>query len=221
MMTRGDNYLGKCPFFTNNVTRGRLIMDFDFDKTSKKPLMKKIIKEVIIWIIELAIVVGLAYFVVNFTIDRTTMLEASMDPTLVDQDKIIINKFAYRFSKPERFDVVVFKQSGNEHSYYNIKRIIGLPGETIYINNGNVYINGDLLNEPIGIEPISNSGLAAEEITLDENEYFVLGDNRNNSEDSRFANIGNILSDEIIGKAWIRTNNFNLVDKLNVKREEK
>ena len=195
-------------------------MDFDFDKTSKKPLVKKIIKEVIIWIIELAIVVGLAYFIVNFTLDRTTMLGVSMDPTLVDQDKIIINKFAYKFNKPERFDVIVFKQSGNEHSYYNIKRIIGLPGETIYIANGNVYVNGDLLKEPIGVEPISNSGLAAEEITLDENEYFVLGDNRNNSEDSRFANIGNILSDEIIGKAWIRTNNFNFVNKLNLKREE-
>jgi len=161
-------------------------MDFDFDKTSKKPLVKKIIKEAIIWVIELAIVVGLAYFIVNFTLDRTTMLGVSMDPTLVDQDKIIINKFAYKFNKPERFDVIVFKQSGNEHSYYNIKRIIGLPGETIYIANGNVYVNGDLLKEPIGVEPISNSGLAAEEITLDENEYFVLGDNRNNSEDWKY-----------------------------------
>jgi signal peptidase I len=196
-------------------------MNFDFDKTSKKPLVKKIIIEVIIWIIELAIVIGLAYFIVNFTIERTTMLGVSMESTLIDQDKIIINKFAYKFSKPERFDVIVFKQSGNEHSYYNIKRIIGLPGETIYIANGNVYVNGDLLEEPVITEPISNSGLAAEEITLDENEYFVLGDNRNNSEDSRFANIGNILSDEIIGKAWIRTNNFNFVDQLNLKREEK
>lgn len=196
-------------------------MNFDFDKTSKKPLVKKIIIEVIIWIIELAIVIGLAYFIVNFTIERTTMLGVSMESTLVDQDKIIINKFAYKFNKPERFDVIVFKQSGNEHSYYNIKRIIGLPGETIYIANGNVYVNGDLLEEPVITEPISNSGLAAEEITLDENEYFVLGDNRNNSEDSRFANIGNILSDEIIGKAWIRSNNFNFVDQLNLKREEK
>jgi signal peptidase I len=196
-------------------------MDFNFDKTSKKPLVKKIITEVIIWIIELAIVIGLAYFVVNFTIDRTTMLGVSMSPTLVDQDKIIINKFAYKFSKPERFDVIVFKQSGSEHSYYNIKRIIGLPGETIYISDGNVYVNGDLLEEPMEIETISNSGLAAEEITLDKDEYFVLGDNRNNSEDSRFANIGNILSDEIIGKAWIRTNNFNFINKLNLNREEK
>ncbi|MBU5334199.1 signal peptidase I [Anaerocolumna aminovalerica] len=196
-------------------------MDFNFDKTSRKPLVKKIITEGIIWIIELAVVIGLAYFVVNFTIERTTMLGVSMSPTLVDQDKIIINKFAYKFNKPERFDIIVFKQSGNEHSYYNIKRIIGLPGETINITDGNVYVNGELLEEPMVIEPITNSGLAAEEITLDKNEYFVLGDNRNNSEDSRFANIGNILSNEIIGKAWIRTNNFNFINKLNLKREEK
>lgn len=196
-------------------------MDFNFDKTSKKPLVKKIITEGIIWIIELAIVIGLAYFVINFTIDRTTMPGVSMSPTLVDQDKIIINKFAYKFNKPDRFDIIVFKQSGSEHSYYNIKRIIGLPGETIYIADGNVYVNDELLEEPMVIEPITNSGLAAEEITLDKNEYFVLGDNRNNSEDSRFANIGNILSDEIIGKAWIRTNNFNFINKLNLKREEK
>ncbi len=196
-------------------------MDFNFDKTSRKPLVKKIITEGIIWIIELAVVIGLAYFVVNFTIERTTMLGVSMSPTLVDQDKIIINKFAYKFNKPERFDIIIFKQSGNEHSYYNIKRIIGLPGETINITDGNVYVNGELLEEPMVIEPITNSGLAAEEITLDKNEYFVLGDNRNNSEDSRFANIGNILSNEIIGKAWIRTNNFNFVNKLNLKREEK
>lgn len=196
-------------------------MDFNFDKTSRKPFVKKIITEGIIWIIELAVVIGLAYFVVNFTIERTTMLGVSMSPTLVDQDKIIINKFAYKFNKPERFDIIVFKQSGNEHSYYNIKRIIGLPGETINITDGNVYVNGELLEEPMVIEPITNSGLAAEEITLDKNEYFVLGDNRNNSEDSRFANIGNILSNEIIGKAWIRTNNFNFINKLNLKREEK
>ncbi len=222
MITRGDNYLGNVPFleYMIIINRGRLAMDFNFDKTSKKPLIKKIVIEGIIWIIELAVVIGLAYFVVNLTIERTTMLGVSMNPTLADQDKIIVNKFAYRFSKPERFDVIVFKQSGREHNYYNIKRIIGLPGETIYIADGNVYVNGDLLKEPMIIEAIINSGLAAEEITLDKNEYFVLGDNRNNSEDSRFANIGNILSDEIIGKAWIRTNNFNFVNKLNLIREE-
>jgi len=102
---------------------------------------------------------------------------------------------------------------------YNIKRIIGLPGETVEIVDGVVYVNGSILSEPINIDKMNNSGLAGEEISLDENEYFVLGDNRNNSEDSRFANIGNILKDDIVGKAWIKINKFNFIDKMNLKKE--
>ncbi|MDF2589524.1 MAG: signal peptidase [Anaerocolumna sp.] len=194
-------------------------MDFDFDKTSKKPLVRKIIKETIFWVIEIAIVVTLGYLLVHYALEKTTMVGESMEATLLDQDKIIINKFAYRFSKPKRFDVIVFKQKNKEHSYYNIKRIIGLPGETIQIDNGAIYIDGKIIEEPFDSEIMKNSGLAAEEIQLDENEYFVLGDNRNNSEDSRFANIGNILYDDIIGKAWIRTNKFDFVNKINIKKE--
>jgi signal peptidase I len=194
-------------------------MQFDFDKESKKPIIKKIIFEIIIWSIEIIAVITLAYFLVHYAIERTTMIGDSMSTTLVEQDKIIINKFSYRFSEPKRYDIIVFKQSGKEHSYLNIKRIIGLPGETIQIENSAIYINGTVIVEPIVTEIMKNSGLAAEEILLDENEYFVLGDNRNNSEDSRFANIGNILYNDIIGKAWIRTNDFNFVSKINVKKE--
>ena len=192
-------------------------MDFDFDKESKKPLVRKIVISSIIWIVEIAFVVALAYLIVNYALEKTTMLGESMETTLKDQDKIIINKFAYKFSKPERFDIVVFKQTNKEHSYFNIKRIIGLPGETVQIENGKIYIGGKILEEPMVTEAIHNSGLAAEEMKLDDNEYFVLGDNRNNSEDSRFANIGNILFDDIIGKAWMRTNDFDFVNNLNKK----
>lgn len=192
-------------------------MEFDFDKESKKPLVRKIVISSIIWIVEIAFVVALAYLIVNYALEKTTMLGESMETTLKDQDKIIINKFAYKFSKPERFDIVVFKQTNKEHSYFNIKRIIGLPGETIQIENGEIYIGGKIIEEPMVTEAIHNSGLAAEEMKLDDNEYFVLGDNRNNSEDSRFANIGNILIDDIIGKAWIRTNDFDFVNNLNKK----
>lgn len=195
-------------------------MDFDFDKESKKPLMKKIIFEIIIWIVEIAIVILLAYFLVNYAIEKTTMYGDSMQNTLSNKDKILINKFSYKLSKPKRFDVIVFKQRDQEHRYLNIKRIIGLPGEKIKIVDGDIYINGKVITEPFITEEIVNSGLAEDEIQLDENEYFVLGDNRNNSEDSRFANIGNILYDDIIGKAWIRTNNFNFIDKINLKQEE-
>lgn len=196
-------------------------MEFDFDRESKGPAVKKIAIKILIWIIQIAAVVLLAKFIVNYALEKTTVSGSSMEGTLLEQDKIIINKFAYRFAKPKRNDIVVFKQTNKEHSYLNIKRIIGLPGETVQISGGSVFINGTALTEPIPVEAMVNSGLAEEEITLDENEYFVLGDNRNNSEDSRFANIGNILADDIIGKAWIRSNDFAFISNLNVIKEEK
>lgn len=143
------------------------------------------------------------------------MIGISMENTLYDGDPIIINKFSYRFTEPKRFDVIVFKQSGREHNFYNIKRIIGLPGERVQIMDGSIYINGELIEEKINVEPMVNFGLANEEILLEENEYFVLGDNRNNSEDSRFASIGNVRQEEIIGKAILRLSPFNFVSKLN------
>ncbi|BCJ95086.1 signal peptidase I [Anaerocolumna cellulosilytica] len=196
-------------------------MEFDFDRENRGPVVKKIAIKIFIWILQIAAVILFAYLITNYALEKTTVLGNSMEPTLVEQDKIIINKFAYRFARPKRYDVVVFKQTNKEHSYLNIKRIIGLPGETIQISGGSVFINGTVLAEQIPVEAMVNSGLAEEEITLDENEYFVLGDNRNSSEDSRFANIGNILADDIIGKAWIRSNDFAFISNLNVIKEEK
>jgi signal peptidase I len=196
-------------------------MEFDFDKDNKKPRIKKILISCLIWLVEIAAVIFLAYFIVNFGLEKTTMFGESMEATLKDQDKIIINKLAYKMAKPKRFDVIVFKQTSKEHSYFNIKRIVGLPGETLQIKEGKVYINGVILKEPMIAETMNNAGLAEEEIKLDENEYFVLGDNRNNSEDSRFANVGNILLDDIVGKAWIRTNKFSFISNLNKNKEAK
>ncbi|BCJ99789.1 signal peptidase I [Anaerocolumna chitinilytica] len=195
-------------------------MRYDFEKEDKGPVIKKVVISLIIWFIEIAVVVGLAYFVANYALEKTVATGQSMENTLMDHDKILINKFAYVFHKPKRFDVIVFKQSDKEHSYLNIKRVIGLPGETVQIKNGKIYINNELLKEQIAIDDIENAGLAEDEIKLDENEYFVLGDNRNNSEDSRFANIGNIVSGDIIGKAWIRENGFSFINKLNIRKEE-
>ncbi|MBE5965425.1 MAG: signal peptidase I [Lachnospiraceae bacterium] len=175
----------------------------------------KILREVFIWALEIAAVILLAYFIVYYTVEKTDMVGVSMEGTLYDGDSIVINKFSYQFIDPKRFDVIVFKQSGKEHSYYNIKRIIGLPGETVQIKEEQIYINGEILGESVLVEPMINYGLAEEEIKLEENEYFVLGDNRNNSEDSRFASIGNIRREEIVGKAFLRLAPFNFVDKLN------
>ncbi len=194
-------------------------MYFDFEKDSKRSLIKKIIIKTLIWVAEIAAVILLAYFIVYYALEKTDMVGVSMESTLKDGDSIIINKFSYRFVNPKRFDVIVFKQSGNEHSYYNIKRIIGLPGETVQIKSGKVYINGNIEEEIIGTKKINNSGITEEPIKLEDKEYFVLGDNRNNSEDSRFASVGMIRRDEIIGKAFIRLKPFNFVSKLNLKKD--
>lgn len=198
-----------------------MAIDFDFEKKSRKPLIMKIFIEVFIWTAQIAAVIFLAYFIIYYALEKTNMVGISMEGTLNKDDPIIINKFSYRFKDPERFDVIVFKQSGREHGFYNIKRIIGLPGETIRMEGGNIYINDEVLEEPINVEPMANYGLAQEGVRLDENEYFVLGDNRNNSEDSRFASIANIAKDDIIGKAALRLSPFNFISKLNLKESAK
>ena len=187
----------------------------NFDRKDHNKRRNKLIAKILIWAVQIVFVVGLAYFIVNYTLEKTLMIDSSMSPTLAENDIIIINKLSYWFSEPERYDIVVFSQSGKEHEYYNIKRIIGLPGETVLISGGHVYINGEILKGDIEAEEMLSAGIAETEITLEENEYFVLGDSRNNSEDSRFADIGTIVKSDIIGKAWIRTSpDFAFISKL-------
>ena len=142
-----------------------------------------------------------------------------MENTLSNGDNLIIDKISYRMRDPERFDVVVFPYRYAEDTYY-IKRIIGLPGETVWIDyEGDIYIDGKILEEDYGLETIVNPGLAATPFELSDDEYFVLGDNRNNSEDSRFGDVGNLRRDEIIGRAWIRIYPFNKMGSFDKKAE--
>lgn len=196
-------------------------MRYSFEEDSRKITAKKWVKEIIIFLVEVILVIGFAYCIIHFAVEKTEMKGASMEATLSDGDEIIINKLLYHFQDPKRFDVIVFKQSNKEHSYYSIKRVIGLPGETIQIVEGKIFINGQPLEEKINVEPMNIEGLAGEIITLEENEYFVLGDNRNNSEDSRFSSVGNVISDEIVGKAWIKLRPFDLINQKNLKSNQK
>ncbi|MBQ4045534.1 MAG: signal peptidase I, partial [Lachnospiraceae bacterium] len=146
------------------------------------------------WIIYFVIVIGISYLIVTFVGQRTVVDGMSMYNTLTDQDNLIVDKISYRFHDPERFDIVVFRYQ-NEKDTLFIKRVIGLPGETIQIAGDDIYIDGQLLEEDYGYEPILDEGRAIEPITLGDNEYFVLGDNRNDSMDSREENVGNVNRD--------------------------
>jgi len=152
----------------------------------------------------------LALLILKYVGQRTVVNGASMNNTLADGDNLIVDKITYRFSDPKRFDIIVFpfKENGEELNY--IKRIIGLPGETVLIKDGKIYINGMLLEEDYGLEDIKNAGYAESPVALGDDEYFVLGDNRNNSKDSReldqYSNpiVGVIHRSTIMGKAWLR-----------------
>lgn len=165
--------------------------------------MKSIIKELLSWLLFIIIVVAASWAVVTFVGQRTQVSGSSMETTLSDGDQLIVDKISYRFRDPKRYEIVVFPYKYEANTYY-IKRIIGLPGETIQIANGCVYINGQRLDEDYGNELMENAGLAEEPVTLGADEYFVLGDNRNNSQDSRAANVGVIHRDELLGRAWVR-----------------
>ena len=176
--------------------------------------MKNILREILSTSLYLLVVLCLTYLVIHFVGQRTVVDGSSMESTLSDGDNLIVDKLSYRFHDPERFDIVVFPYQYKKHTYY-IKRVIGLPGETVQIDyEGNIYIDGEILQEDFGKEVIQNPGIAYEPITLGEDEYFVLGDNRNNSSDSRDPAVGCLRKDKLIGKAWVRIYPFNKVGKL-------
>lgn len=160
-------------------------------------------REVLTWILYFVLLCGAVYLVVHFVGESMEVRGESMYPALKSGDQVIVDKITYQFTEPKRFDVIVFPFRYQEDTFY-IKRIIGLPGETVQIVDGFIYINGSMLDESYGYEALRSAGLAASEITLGEQEYFVLGDNRNNSTDSREPSVGMVLRSEIIGKAVFR-----------------
>ena len=166
--------------------------------------MKNVLKEILSTSVYLLVVLLITYLIVNFVGQRTEVVGSSMESTLSDGDNLIVDKITYRFHDPERYDIIVFPFKYAKNTYY-IKRIIGMPGETIRIDSdGVIYINDEELTEFHGKEIIADPGIARKEITLGNDEYFVLGDNRNNSTDSRDPSVGNIRKKDILGRAWLR-----------------
>lgn len=170
----------------------------------EKKLNPKLLTDLFEMIILTFVVIFLAFAITYFVGMRTSIIGDSMEPSLYNGQEILINRFIYKLSLPKRGDVVVFWPNGNQKTHYYVKRVIALPGETIQIIDGRVYIDGSLLDEDESYSKIMDAGIAENEILLGVDEYFVLGDNRNSSEDSRSGNIGPVKRNNIIGQAWFR-----------------
>lgn len=168
----------------------------------KKKLNPQLIKDIFEVIVGGLIAIFLAFVLVFSVGMRTSVVGDSMEPMLYNGQEILMNRVIYRLSSPKRGDVIVFLPNGNQNSHYYVKRVVGLPGETIQIKDGNVYVNDVLLEEDEVFDNMIDAGIAQNELLLASDEFFVLGDNRNSSEDSRSGNVGPVRKDNIIGKAW-------------------
>lgn len=169
----------------------------------KKKLNIVVIKEIFSWFFWIFASMLLAVVLVFCIGMQTSVIGPSMEPSLFNGQKIFLNRLIYKVASPREGDVIVFLPNGNEKSHYYVTRVVGVPGDTLYIKNGLLYVNDEAVEEYFN-DRIAEPGLLGSEVTLGEDEYFVIGDNCNNSEDSRSANIGTVRKSYIIGKAWMK-----------------
>lgn len=163
---------------------------------------KQRIKKSLLLALEIGIACLLAYSLVLFYGQRVSNAGDSMSPVLKNGDVVLVDRLVYNAVRPKRGDIIVFKPNGNENAHYLIKRVAALPGETIQIKNGSIYIDGEICTSDIYVSDVTSAGIAAEPIELDSNEYFVIGDNHEGSDDSRTSDVGNVKRKDIFGKAW-------------------
>lgn len=169
----------------------------------KKKINITIVKEIFSWLFWIFASMLLAVVTVFCIGMKTSVIGPSMEPSLYNGQGIFLNRIVYKVTSPKKGDVIVFLPNGNEKSHYYVKRVVGVPGDTLYIKNGLLYVNGETVEEYFN-DRIAEPGLLESEVILGEDEYFVIGDNCNNSEDSRSANIGTVRKSYIIGKAWMK-----------------
>lgn len=172
--------------------------------SAREKLEDSKLRKVLIWVFEIVVTLIFAVLTSMMLFQSVTMQESSMEPTLAVGSQYFVNKLAYKTSSPKRGDIIVFRTNGSDDATLHVRRVIGLPGETIQIVNGRILINGEAYKEGKDFPSINNPGMAANAITLEAGEYFVLGDNRNNSEDSRYADIGKVNKKYITGKLWFQ-----------------
>lgn len=168
----------------------------------KKKISPAHVREVFSWLFGIFVAIFIA-IVLNLFLGMTiSVVGVSMEPTLYNEQKIFINSFVYLMSSPKKGDVVVFLPNGNENAHYYVKRVVATAGDSIVIRGGVLYVNGE--ESPWVTEKIVDAGIAANEFVIGNTEYFCIGDNPGNSEDSRSANIGPVSESDIIGKVWFR-----------------
>ncbi len=166
----------------------------------RKRIGSAILREIITYIIGIAIAVFVALVLTYFLGMSTKVIGESMEPVLYNGQTIYIDRFSYMLGNPDAGDVVVFLPNGNKNAHYYVKRVIAVPGDKVKIQDGICYVNGE--KSPYVQQEISEAGIAANEIVLGNGTYFCIGDNPDNSEDSRSANIGPVKDVDILGKAW-------------------
>ncbi len=169
----------------------------------KKILTPELIREIFSYAFYTTAVIVMAWILVQMYGVQTRVIGDSMEPALVSGQKVLVDRIRFRLFSPEHGDLVVFLPNGNTNSHYYIKRIVGVPGETIQIRDGQLYVNGNVVEDD-SYDKMEDAGIADAELTLEKDEYFVLGDNRNSSEDSRSANIGPVKLSNMEGRAWYR-----------------
>ena len=158
--------------------------------------------KVFFYLAGILISIFVAFILIRFCVFGITMRGDSMKPAVDDGQFCIASRLSYKIGSPKRDDIIVFKTDDESTSYY-IKRVIGVPNDTVQITDGKILVNGKEIEQK-GSEKILSSGLAGDKIVLGKDQYFVLGDNYNNSEDSRVSSIGNIKKEHIIGKIKLR-----------------
>lgn len=193
-------------------------MRIRFEEEQKKERRRKIIREILIYLAEIAVVILFAWLIVHFTMKRAGMIGSSMESTLVNGEDVMVNKISYLLWGPSRESVIAFYPEQEEEdseelddSSILIRRVVGLPGEKILIKEGKVYVDGELLEENYAFEDMESGGRASSEITLGDDEYFVLGDNRNDMDDSRNDSFTVVKKDNIIGKVILALNPVSMI----------
>ena len=168
----------------------------------KKKISSAVLREIFNWIFGILAVIFIAFVLVYFFGMTTNVVGVSMEKSLSNGQGILIDRFVYVLSTPKEGDVIVFLPNGNENAHFYVKRVVAVPGDEVYIQNGILYVNG---NESKWIDDkILDSGIVENPLTMQSGEYFCVGDNINNSEDSRSANVGPVKESDIIGRAWLR-----------------